>query len=342
MNAKSRIFAALFLASSGLLPGAQTLESTYRTNGPAVQASFEPVRSVLQSSSAVIQRGRKEIAYGTVMSADGFILTKASELGDLNGLTVVVGEKVYKELAVLAEDPAWDVALLKIPAEGLVPVVLGVDSPDPERGTWVVSNGATSKTRRRPQVGIISATAREIAPAGGAVLGVTLEEESKKLRVTEIHEKSGAKAAGMEAGDIIVAAAGKKVADRKALGEVVGKLRVGDDLELTVERDGKKMEMKVRLAGRVDLFGEEEKSRNDVMSGDFSERRSGFPRIIQHDIIANAAGMGGPLLDLDGRCLGMNIARANRCETFAIPANDLKSLADRLIRGTKSPGGPEH
>lgn len=331
MNAKPLLSAALLLASSGLLPGAQTLESAYRTNGPAVQATFEAVRSVLQSSSAVIQRGRKEIAYGTVMSADGFILTKASELGDINGLSVTVGDKVYKDLAVLAEDPAWDVALLKIQAEGLVPVNLALDVPDPERGIWVVANGATSKTRRRPQVGIISATAREIAPAGGAVLGVTLEEKSKKLRVTEIHEKSGAKAAGMEAGDIIVAAAGKKIADREALGKVVEKLRVGDDLELTVERDGKKMEMKVRLAGRADLFGEE-KSRNDQMSGDFSERRSGFPRVIQHDIIANAAGMGGPLLDLDGRCLGMNIARANRCETFAIPAGDLRSLADRLIR----------
>ena len=331
MNAKPLISAALLLATSGLLPGAQTLESAYRTNGPAVQSSFEEVRSVLQSSSAVIQRGRDEIAYGTVMSADGFILTKASELGDINGLTVTVGDKVYKELAVLAEDPAWDVALLKIQAEGLVPVILALDVPDPERGTWVVANGATSKTRRRPQVGIISATAREIAPAGGAVLGVTLEEKSKKLKVTEIHEKSGAKAAGMEAGDIIVAAAGKKIADREALGKVVEKLRVGDDLDLTVERDGKKMEMKVRLAGRADLFGEE-KSRNDQMSGDFSERRSGFPRVIQHDIIANAAGMGGPLLDLDGRCLGMNIARANRCETFAIPAGDLRSLADRLIR----------
>lgn len=330
MNAKTLISAALLLGTTGLLPGAQTLESLYRTNGPAVQASFESVRGVLQSSSAVIQRGRKEIAYGTVMSADGFILTKASELGDINGLTVTVGDKVYKDLAVLAEDPAWDVALVKIQAEGLVPVNLALDASDPGRGTWVVANGATSKTRRRPQVGIISATAREIAPAGGAVLGVTLEEKSKKLRVTEIHEKSGAKAAGMEAGDVIVAAGGKKVADREALGKVVEKLRVGDDLDLTVERDGKKIDLKVRLAGRADLFGEE-MTRNDQMSGDFSERRSGFPRVIQHDIIANAAGMGGPLLDLDGRCLGMNIARANRCETFAIPAADLKSLTDRLM-----------
>jgi S1-C subfamily serine protease len=112
---------------------------------------------------------------------------------------------------------------------------------------------------------------------------------------------------------------------------VVKKLRVGDDLDLTVERKGgEKLDLKVRLAGRVDLFGEE-MTRNDMMSGRVSKRRSGFPRVIQHDVIGNASTMGGPLLDLDGRCLGMNIARATRCETFAIPAADLKSLADRMI-----------
>jgi S1-C subfamily serine protease len=310
--------------------GAQTLETTYRTNGPTVQSAFESVREVLQSSSAVFRRGTKEIAYGTVMSADGFILTKASEIGDGTGLAITVGEQVFKDPAMLAVDPGWDVALFKVPAESLVPVKLLLDGPDPERGTWVVANGATSRVNRRPQVGIISATAREIHPAGGAVLGVTLEEKSKKLVVTEVNEKSGAMTAGMQSGDVILTADGQKIEDRKALADIVEKRRVGDDLEMVVEREGKKVNLKVRLAGRVDLFGEE-MTRNDSMSGDFSVRRSGFPRIIQHDIIANRTGMGGPLLDLDGRCLGMNIARVDRCETFAIPANDLRSLADRLI-----------
>jgi S1-C subfamily serine protease len=314
----------------GTAAGAQTLESTYRTNGTAVHASFESVRGVLQSTSAVIQRGRKEITYGTVISADGYLLTKASELGDLTGLAVTVGDKIYPDPVKLAEDPAWDVALLKIEAEGLVPVSLALDLPDPERGTWVVANGATTRDLRRVQVGIVAATAREILPAGGAVLGVTLEEKSKKLRISEVHEGGGAEAAGVEAGDLIVAANAVPVANREELGKVIEKLRVGDDLELTVERKGETLDLKVRLAGRADLFGEE-MTRNDMMSGRVSKRRSGFPRILQHDIIGSARTMGGPLLDLDGRCLGMNIARANRCETFAIPAADLRSLADRLI-----------
>jgi len=329
VNDRRSIAVALLLACPAASP-AQTLETTYRTNGATVQAAFEPVREVLQTGSAVIQKGRKDLAYGTVISEDGFILTKASEIGDGSDLSVTVGEKTFKEVAMLATDVAWDVALLKIQATGLVPVKLALDGPEPERGTWVVANGASSRTKRRPQVGIIAASAREVLPAGGAVLGIGLEEKSKTLAVTEVKENSGAEEAGVMAGDVIVSAAGKKVANREDLSKAMEKHRVGDELDLTVERKGKMLELKVKLAGRADVFGEE-MSRNDAMSGRVSARRSGFPRIIQHDIIANKSGMGGPLLDLDGRCLGMNIARANRSETFAIPAADLRSLADRLI-----------
>jgi serine protease Do len=332
VNAKS--IAAVVLLATGMVAGAQTLETTYRTNGASVQAAFEPVRLVLQDCSAVIQRGRKEIAYGTVMSADGFILTKASEIGDGNGITVTVGEKVYPGPELVSSDPAWDVALLKIPAEGLKPAALALDQPDPARGTWVVANGATTRTQRRIEIGIIAATAREIPHAGGPVLGVTFEEKSKKLVVTEVASKSGAATAGIEKDDVILLADGEKITNTEVLGEIIGKRHVGDQITLTVERGGKKMELKVELKGRVDVFGEE-LTRNDVMSGRFSERRSGFPRVIQHDIIADRARIGGPVLDLEGRCLGMNIARANRSETFAIPASDLKSIADRLMSQAK-------
>ncbi|WP_035614563.1 PDZ domain-containing protein [Haloferula sp. BvORR071] len=313
---------------------AQTLETTYRTNGQTVQSAFESVREVLQNSSAVIQRGNKELAYGTVMSANGVILTKASEVAEGEGLTVTIGTQVYKNPALLAVDKTWDVALLKIEATGLVPVKLATDLPDPERGTWVVANGASSRLKRRPQVGIIAANAREILPAGGVVLGITFKEkEEKKLVVEEVRGGSGAEAAGIKPGDVIVAAGGQDVTDHESLAKLFENRHAGEEMEIAVEREGKKITMQVKLAARMDLFpeAEEDKSRNDMMSGNFSSRRSNFPRVIQHDIIANASTIGGPLLDLDGRCLGMNIARANRCETFAIPAGDLKSLADRLM-----------
>ena len=78
-------------------------------------------------------------------------------------------------------------------------------------------------------------------------------------------------------------------------------------------------------------------NRNDQMSGEFSPHRSGFPRVMQHDILGSRSVVGGPLLDLDGRCIGMNIARANRAESFAIPVEDLKALAERLMKQAATP-----
>jgi S1-C subfamily serine protease len=42
--------------------------------------------------------------------------------------------------------------------------------------------------------------------------------------------------------------------------------------------------------------------------------------------------VGGPLLDLDGKCIGMNIARVNRSETFAIPAAELQLLIGEFLQ----------
>jgi serine protease Do len=307
----------------------QSLETNFRTTGDAVLAVFEPQREVIQKSSAVIYDGRKEIAYGTVISAEGHILTKASEVEGVGKIDVRIDKESYKDAKILMTDPRWDVALLKVEATGLTPVVFAPDSKLP-RGTWVVVNGVTSRTKRRVMAGIISADAREIPPEGGAVLGVTLKETKKGLAVEEVSKDSGAEKAGMKKGDILTAIADKPVKEIEALGKMLSEMKSGTDVKVTLLREGKKTELDVKLSARGDLF--REVSRNDQMSGDFSNRRSGFPRVIQHDILGASLTMGGPVLDLEGRAVGMNIARANRAETFAIPVEELRELAGGMVK----------
>ena len=67
------------------------------------------------------------------------------------------------------------------------------------------------------------------------------------------------------------------------------------------------------------------------MSGRLSKRRSDFPRVLQTDLPLSVRSVGGPLLNLEGYCVGMNIARANRCETYAIPAKELRAIVENLI-----------
>jgi serine protease Do len=308
----------------------QSLETAYRTTGSAVVAAFEPQRAVLQTSSAVILDGRSEAGYGVVISADGYILTKASEFEELKKPAVTVDRTKYEDVKLLAVDPAWDVALLKIEATGLVPVVYAPTSEVPQ-GTWVVANGATSRTARRALAGIVSAKIREVPASGGAALGVVLSAKSKALEIEEVNEKSGAKDAGLQKGDVILTIDGTAVKKIEEIAEALKDRKAGSNVKITYRRGKEELTAEVRLAARAEMFTDQ-MNRNDMMSGDFSKRRSGFPRVLQHDILGSSKIVGGPLLDLEGRCLGMNIARANRAESFAIPVEDLKEIAGRLMK----------
>jgi len=77
------------------------------------------------------------------------------------------------------------------------------------------------------------------------------------------------------------------------------------------------------------------------MSGPLSERLSGFPLALQHDMPISPAVCGGPLLDLQGRCLGVNVSRAGRVKTLAIPASDIRKLLASVEEvNAKTPGEP--
>ena len=308
----------------------QSLESAYRTTGNAVVAAFDAQRAVLQTSSAVILDGRSEAGYGVVVSSEGHILTKASEYQTLSKPAVTVDKTKYEDVKLLAIDPAWDVALLKLEAAGLIPVVYAPTSAVPQ-GTWVIANGATSRTTRRALAGIVSAKIREISAAGGAALGVVLNAKSKALEIDDVNEKSGAKEAGLQKGDVILSIDGKKVKKIEDIAEALKDRKAGSMAKVLFRRGKEEKTVEVRLAAKGEMF-EDQMNRNDMMSGDFSKRRSGFPRVLQHDILGSSKIVGGPLLDLDGRCLGMNIARANRAESFAIPVEDLKEIATRLMK----------
>lgn len=332
MNAE-RLAILIICALPGFLSAQQSLESDFRTTGPAVTAAFEPQRAVLQSSSAVILDGRREIGYGVVVSADGHILTKASELEGVENPSVTVDRTNYKEVTTLATDTEWDVALLKIDAKGLVPVVYAPTSDVPQ-GSWVVANGATSRFARRALAGIVSAKIREIPAAGGIALGVVLAPKKKSLTIQEVVDGSGAQEAGLEKGDVILSIAGEKITRIEDVSEALQDRKAGSTVEVVCRRGEKEFAAQVRLFAKGEMFADT-MNRNDMMSGDFSKRRSGFPRVMQHDILGSSRVTGGPLLDLEGRCIGMNIARANRAESFAIPVEDLKEIAGRLMK----PGG---
>ncbi len=301
--------------------GGGILDQELRTNGKTTLQAVEPEREILQRVSAVIQEGRDPVANGTVMTGDGYILTKASELKKGAKLSVRIDRTLYEEVEMVAEDPETDLALLKIPAQGLETPVWDFEKPG--RGTLVVANGATTRTNRRASLGIVSATARAIpADRGNAVLGVAFSS-GESLAVARVYPGFSADRAGVKPGDVLMSLNGRKLAFPQDIGAILKGLNPGESMELELMREGKR----VVLGGTLTAAPP---SRNDRMSGRFNERRSGFPECLQHDVPLSIYNSGGPLLTLEGKAIGINIARANRAESFALTAETVQKAFLRL------------
>lgn len=316
----------------GPIFGQQNLETDLRMTGKTVLKAFETQRQVLQKSSAIINIGMEEIAYGVVVSHHGHVLTKASELRENENLSVTIDRQHFDKVELVSTDEEWDVALLKVDAANLIPVTYS-NNVDIPQGTWVVVNGATSRTQRRANVGMISAKPREIHASGGLALGIVIKNTSKRLEIEKVTPGGGADESGIKAGDVIIAVSGKNLTKIDELSTTLDQYKVGDKARITFSRAGKTFSVDVRLAAKSELF-DIPANLNDQMSGDFSKRRSGFPRVIQHSVMGNSQTMGGPVIDLNGHCIGMNIARASRAETFAIPGAQLKEIVERMMNKT--------
>ncbi len=72
-----------------------------------------------------------------------------------------------------------------------------------------------------------------------------------------------------------------------------------------------------------------------------STRRDGFALAVLHDGALQPKDCGGPILDVHGNCVGLNIARASRYGTLAIPSSViLELLADIGKSASAAPKKP--
>ena len=69
----------------------------------------------------------------------------------------------------------------------------------------------------------------------------------------------------------------------------------------------------------------------DAMGGDLSLRRDDFAAAIQHDTVLMPHECGGPVVTLDGKIVGINIARAGRTESYYLPADVVRESVDKML-----------
>src|SRR5262249_54167478 len=62
-----------------------------------------------------------------------------------------------------------------------------------------------------------------------------------------------------------------------------------------------------------------------------------FQVVLQHDTVLRPEDCGGPVVNLDGKVVGINIARSGRVESLAIPTEAVVEVLSELESGKLAP-----
>lgn len=151
----------------------------------------------------------------------------------------------------------------------------------------------------------------------------------KGLKVLRVYPRSAGEQIGLLVGDLVNTINGARVSERQVFDREAKKIRAGDVVTIKAFRQGhaKALVFKVPSAKKTpfDRWG----------GGPYSSRRFGLGPVIVHDSVIAPQDCGGPLVDVDGNVIGINIARAMRVASFAINIEDVYLFVKRRSPETK-------
>jgi S1-C subfamily serine protease len=284
----------------------------------ASQATRDAGRSVVW-----VWQGRVQRALGTVVGDGTRAVTKWSELagtaGPLRCVTADGRTLRAKVLGVYADD---DLAVLAF-EDGKLPPVKWSSAPPPPPGRFVV---AALPDGRAGAIGVVSVPERSLRESDQAFLGVEQDPgyQGPGIRVARVVEGSGSEQAGLRPGDVVLRVGGRQVGGLFELRTALIDLAPGETAKLWVLRRGEEFEVSVTLGRRPAFpqFPAQRLRQMERMAGDkgLSRLGDGFPQVIESDIKIWPEHCGAPAVDLDGRVVGVVIARATRTRSFVIPA----------------------
>ncbi len=274
---------------------------------------------VKKSEVCLLSKEDQVIARGVVVSKEGEILSQG---GAVEGNEVKVRfEGEVRVAEVVKRMPRYDLVLLKVEAEGwdFRPVIFVEDKMP--LGRVVTSFGDGGQSRGLGSVGVQDRSLEKIG-----YFGSRTRAAKNGVLVSKVTADGPAEAAGVKDGDVIEKIDGK-IADHLLIffGVFRGKEK-GEKVEIEVLRGEERLKLSVVLDERVrkDPF-----LRNPSMKpflGKISKATSGYAMVVQHDVPILPQECGGGVFDLSGKCVGVNVSRASRSRTYAVPGRVVSRL----------------
>lgn len=324
------------VASAALAQSVKTPAATeWLDNGRELRSAFEalvkPVRPAVVEIRSVGEHDARLKTLGTAVGPD-LVVTKASEVGKNPKVMLIDERELTGE--VVARSDEWDLALVRAPGAAL-PAVKFVDR-EFVPGTVLVNVGQ----RTRPhEISTVSWKPRAIPKdPGQPQLGVMVQDQKPKdgkkrpgVIVMAVAPGSPASELDIKKDDVLTAFDGKPIKNQADFFARLMTHEPGEKVTITRRRGDDEKKLDAVLAKRKQVGPRHAAEVNLRLS----DRRDGFPLAVRHDATLSMARQGGPVLDLAGHVVGINIARSGRTQCLLLPAKNVREVVDKLRAAVK-------
>jgi len=256
---------------------------------------------------------------GTRIRGTDWVISKSSAVGQ-SPTTLVDGGSLA--LNVLYRDPAVDLVLLKAPSVHEHGIDLGVGALELSVGAFLLSPSHDSDG----VVSIVGSPAfRSQQKYSRGYLGVvpTTYKNNRGALLSEVTNGGAANRAGLLAGDIVTTLNDTIIRSQQDLRAFLSKADPNSTITAVLKRDDDELTKSITLDAPPSY------SNHTADQMPKSGRRDGFHEVFTHDADLKPDDCGGPLFDLDGSFVGLNIARNSRVRSYALPAEALCKFVEQ-------------
>ena len=289
--------------------------------------ALEPVVAKISHGAVEVRVWRKRVGFGTVVET-GKVLAKWSEVKrDVRSLSCRTGAGEWLPAKVVGIYRDADLAVLEVEDMKAKPLVLG-DENNLRVGSFLALARPDGEAAA---MGIVSVLPRSLRESDRAFLGILMDLEfsGPGVRIRRVQPDTGAAASGLKDGDVITKVMNREVNGNFELSSVLQRLEPGQTVRIGYRRGKERKLAEVKLGGRPDprRIPYSRMERMNKMGGHrYSDVKDGFRDVIQSDMQLAPEDCGAPVTDLDGRVIGIAVARAGRIKTFIIPASSVRDL----------------